>query len=281
VNRFSLYSMLLAYVLSLPASAQTHVIYLKDGASIAGTPSPGKTQDEISITLSDKSKIDIHLTDVKEIAEYKGQDLTKSLTEDGPIPPPRDWRLSFLLGMQGLGSSSYTLVQQSGTSTSSDSGSPGFGFAVEAGYRKEKTHFGGSLLFSSYSYAYPSAIPSDSMQSIQLIPKYFHDLSERLTVGAGLGVGLVTLSLGSNSTNASGALITLDASKAAFGLSPRIFTEYEMNSRLKLLGEASYTLYHADFEGSVSTPGVTKTLTQTISRSWLTFSVGLVYRFSI
>jgi hypothetical protein len=261
------------------AQAQTHVIYLKGGASVAGTPAPGKSEDEVVVTLQDQSKIVITLSDVKEIAQFNGQDLTRTLTEDGPIPPPRNLGVSILGGTQVLGSSTYELTQASGFSSANDSSNPGFGFEVEANYRPERYRFGASLAYSNFSYEYPSGKTADSLSSVLVIPKYFHDLSEKLTLGAGLGLGLITLDLGSSTTNASGTTISLQDSKTSFGLSPRIFAEYTLNGRFRIIGEASYSVFSGNFSGTIASPGITNALVESISRRWLALCAGILFRF--
>ncbi len=271
----------LALFFTLSAFAQTTAFLLNNGYSVIGTPEPGKSEDEIVVLLSDRSKSVIKVGDIKEIKPFDGTYISFSITEGGEIPPPRDWHLGFMLGTQILGSSTYQISSQGSSSSSSDSSNPSFGYSASLGYQPESKNYGATLSYSSFSYVYRSNAESDRMNALLLSPSYWVHLNQKLKLGAAVGLGLIWLKLGTTSIVSSGAQISLPESSSTFGFSPKIMAEYSLSDRFDLTAEAAFTSFSSTLSGTITTLGSPSAIEETINRTWFTVSAGLSYRFTL
>lgn len=217
--------------------------------------------------------------------------------EESPAPPKQEpeqqetavekhpLSIAAMGGLTFGSGSSYTVTNQAGTTTATDSTSSGGFFGGEADYSLlDYVALGLDVEWTKYNYQ-NTTITGDGETSVLAFPRLQLPLDGGFLIWGGVGLGLTVTSIGTTSGGTAAPIIVgTSSTTAGFTVAPRVGVDYNLTDQFFVGALFAYF----NTRGSVSTPAtativnntsVSTQTTESFTRSWCELGVRIGLNF--
>jgi opacity protein-like surface antigen len=197
-------------------------------------------------------------------------------------PEGKSWRGVFIGGASFSGATDYTLKNPANSlsTSTSDKAKAQALFGAEVTYQNPEFPLGGSLIFEGTKYKYDDGSGySDGQKSLLLMPRIAGKVGP-VEIWAGVGLGLMFLSIdGPTSATSNNLSATIDSSSTGFAWSPRIGADFDVTEQLFIGGQFSYIQSSGTIGVNITSNGTTTPLSDDYTRHWMSLALRVGAKF--